>query len=102
MVRYCRGLKFEEAPNYEYLHGLIKNVFAEMQFEFDSRYDWMSFISVPTESSVKALIITENSKHLLQPAKKAFAENKDEKEIVERKGRPGNNLEPGKGLIIEA
>lgn len=37
---YCRGLKFEEKPDYSYLRRILKDLFVAEGFEFDHIYDW--------------------------------------------------------------
>ena len=39
-VDYCRLLKFDEEPNYEFLKGLLIQVMNHYFFEFDYVYDW--------------------------------------------------------------
>ena len=37
---YCRDLKFEEKPDYNYLRKLFKDLFNRMGYEYDYVYDW--------------------------------------------------------------
>jgi hypothetical protein len=37
---YCRGLAFDEDPNYEYLRGLMLDLFEGYHLEYDYDYDW--------------------------------------------------------------
>lgn len=39
-VSYCRGLHFEEDPNYSYLSELIKKIMIKYSFEFDTCFEW--------------------------------------------------------------
>ena len=39
-VDYCRNLKFEEEPDYEFLKNLLKKVMSDNEFKFDYIYDW--------------------------------------------------------------
>lgn len=39
-IHICRGYKFEETPNYEFLKALIKNLFVRMGFAYDFVFDW--------------------------------------------------------------
>jgi len=41
-LAYCRNLKFEEKPDYDYLKGLFKELFTKSGFDFDYQYDWNS------------------------------------------------------------
>ena len=40
-LNYCRNLKFEEKPDYDYLKNLIKGLMKKSAFENDYRYDWV-------------------------------------------------------------
>ncbi|KAJ3076511.1 casein kinase I, partial [Podochytrium sp. JEL0797] len=40
-LKYCRDLKFEETPDYDYLRGLFTNVMTRMNLEDDGIFDWM-------------------------------------------------------------
>ena len=37
---YCRDLKFEEKPDYNYLRRMFKDLFNRMGYEFDYNYEW--------------------------------------------------------------
>lgn len=50
MVKYCKGLKFEEDPNYEYIKGLLKTAFENNGFEYDFGFDWLSLASKKSPS----------------------------------------------------
>jgi len=39
-LTYCRNLKFEDKPDYNYLRGLLKDLFVKSGFEMDYQYDW--------------------------------------------------------------
>ena len=39
-MRYVRGLDFEEAPNYDYLRKLFRDLYEKCDFESDSIFDW--------------------------------------------------------------
>lgn len=40
-LNYCRGLKFEEKPDYNYLRKLFKDLMHKNGFEYDFNYDWV-------------------------------------------------------------
>jgi len=40
-LKYCRGLGFDEKPDYAYLRHLLKKVFAEQGYEHDLVFDWV-------------------------------------------------------------
>jgi casein kinase 1 len=39
-ITYVRGMKFEQAPDYSFLKGLIKSMMTENKFIMDYMYDW--------------------------------------------------------------
>ena len=39
-LNYCRGLKFEEEPDYEYLRDLFQQLASKVKIELDGRFDW--------------------------------------------------------------
>lgn len=39
-LRYCRGLRFEERPDYSYLRQLFRTLFHEEGFTYDYVFDW--------------------------------------------------------------
>jgi len=40
-LTYCRNLRFDERPDYDYLKNLFKDLFQKSGFEFDYIYDWV-------------------------------------------------------------
>lgn len=40
-LSYCRNLKFEEKPDYNYLRKLFKDLMYRNGFEYDYVYDWV-------------------------------------------------------------
>ena len=38
--QYCRGLQFEEKPDYNYIRALFKNIFEKYNYIHDFKYDW--------------------------------------------------------------
>jgi len=41
MLRYCRELKFEEQPNYDYVRSLLRGALARLRYPYDLRFDWL-------------------------------------------------------------
>jgi casein kinase 1 alpha len=39
-LKYCRGLRFEEIPDYVYLRQLFRILFRTHTFEYDFDFDW--------------------------------------------------------------
>jgi len=40
LLKYCKSLKFEEDPNYDYLKQILKDMFIENNYEYDLVFDW--------------------------------------------------------------
>ena len=40
-INYCRGLRFDEDPDYEYLRRLFQGLFDRKKFKRDFIFDWM-------------------------------------------------------------
>ena len=40
-MKYVRNLSFEQKPNYKMLRGLFENMFRELNYEDDGKYDWI-------------------------------------------------------------
>jgi casein kinase 1 alpha len=39
-LNYCRGLRFEESPDYMYLRQLYRILFRTLNFQYDYTFDW--------------------------------------------------------------
>lgn len=39
-LNYCRGLRFEEAPDYMYLRQLFRILFRTLNHQYDYIFDW--------------------------------------------------------------
>lgn len=39
-LNYCRGLRFEEAPDYMYLRQLFRILFRTLNHQYDYSFDW--------------------------------------------------------------
>eukprot|EP01016_Furgasonia_blochmanni_P002465 TRINITY_DN10962_c0_g1_i5.p2 TRINITY_DN10962_c0_g1~~TRINITY_DN10962_c0_g1_i5.p2 ORF type:complete len:229 (+),score=56.84 TRINITY_DN10962_c0_g1_i5:63-689(+) len=39
-INYCKGLKFEEKPDYKMLRNMLNELFASQKFEKDHIFDW--------------------------------------------------------------
>ena len=40
-MEYCRNLKFEESPDYNFLKRLFKEKFVKEGYQYDNIYDWI-------------------------------------------------------------
>lgn len=43
-MEYCRSMKFEEKPDYNYLRTLLLNLFKHKQFSVDNNFEWNTSI----------------------------------------------------------
>nr|XP_032837407.1 casein kinase I-like [Petromyzon marinus] len=39
-LNYCRGLRFEETPDYMYLRQLFRILFRTLNYQYDYMFDW--------------------------------------------------------------
>jgi casein kinase 1, alpha len=39
-LEYCKGLRFEETPDYRYLHEIFRALFRTLNFSYDHMFDW--------------------------------------------------------------
>lgn len=39
-LQYCKELRFEETPDYDYLRKMFNDLFLSLNFKFDHHYDW--------------------------------------------------------------
>ncbi|XP_023243204.1 casein kinase I-like [Centruroides sculpturatus] len=39
-LNYCRGLRFDETPDYTYLRQLFSNLFRTLNYQYDCVFDW--------------------------------------------------------------
>ena len=56
-LNYCRGLRFEEAPDYMYLRQLFRILFRTLNHQYDYTFDWTMLkqkaaASVPGASNI--------------------------------------------------
>lgn len=44
---YCRSLRFDDRPDYQYLRQLFRNLFHRQAFSYDYMFDWnnLKFVS---------------------------------------------------------
>ena len=40
-IEYCRGLEYEETPDYDYLRSLLQQAFEHEHLVWDFEYDWV-------------------------------------------------------------
>lgn len=54
-IKYCRSLKFEEAPNYAYARKLFEKRFAEEKYTTDYQFDWVILKNLKKGSDNEAI-----------------------------------------------
>ena len=95
--RYCKNLKFEQNPDYEYLRGLFKNILKKNNCPVDYKFTWMKIYGKKEITNSKNKLIDnsrrENShkrlfriiKNRLQNyQKKCSNNNKNENDILNK------------------
>ena len=40
MLKYCKNIKFDEKPDYQYIKDLLKSAFEKEGYEYDLNFDW--------------------------------------------------------------
>eukprot|EP01121_Diplochlamys_sp_Union-15-3_P009010 TRINITY_DN2431_c0_g1_i1.p1 TRINITY_DN2431_c0_g1~~TRINITY_DN2431_c0_g1_i1.p1 ORF type:complete len:336 (-),score=35.70 TRINITY_DN2431_c0_g1_i1:136-1143(-) len=53
-LHYCRSLKFQDAPDYEYLRQIFRNYFLSQGWVYDFRWDWTIKKSLPRPHGVSS------------------------------------------------
>ena len=61
-LKYARGLKFEENPNYNYLKGLFINIMNKMNYKNDLDFSWLNNKKIKNKINKNNLIIDNNYK----------------------------------------
>ena len=59
-IKYVKGLKFEENPNYDYLRGLFINIMNKMNCKNDLNFSWLKYKKI--KKKINNVIIENNSK----------------------------------------
>jgi hypothetical protein len=60
--QYCRGLQFEEKPDYNYIRSLFKIILERYNYEYDFKYDWNLIKKVEEEEKSTEPVTIENLK----------------------------------------
>jgi hypothetical protein len=51
-LNYCRGLRFDEAPDYMYLRQLFRILFRTLNHQYDYTFDWTLLKHKPSTSNI--------------------------------------------------
>jgi serine/threonine protein kinase len=54
-LKYCRGIKFEETPNYAYVRKLFENRFTTEKYTMDYQFDWVLLKNMKKGSESEAI-----------------------------------------------
>jgi len=82
-LTYCRGLKFEEKPDYGYCRKLFKDFMHRMNYENDFMYDWvLKKNGKPVDAG-----INDTKAAALGAARKDSPPEQNRQQIEERKDR---------------
>ncbi|KAK8791096.1 hypothetical protein WA158_005727 [Blastocystis sp. Blastoise] len=76
---YCRSLRFDDKPDYEYLKGLFMNCLKKENLAYDGRFDWMVKDKQDTTNCIPAHCKTRNNTlkdEFLLPSKEEYRRNK--------------------------
>jgi len=60
-IEYCRGLGFEETPDYGFLRGMLRDLFVREGYRYDFVFDWTLAVSEPVEAGMKAGALEEDA-----------------------------------------
>jgi len=79
-LRYCKGLKFEDRPDYDFLRQLFTSRMKEEFMNFDLLYDWISIEPKALNYSAKGTLgkKDETKKHLHNQSDKEEQNNRDD------------------------
>ena len=51
-LNYCRGLRFDEAPDYMYLRQLFRILFRTLNHQYDYTFDWTMLKHKPSSAGI--------------------------------------------------
>ena len=58
-LNYCRGLRFEEAPDYMYLRQLFRILFRTLNHQYDYVFDWTILKQKAATTVAQGMVMTE-------------------------------------------
>jgi len=79
-LNYCRGLRFEEQPDYMYLRQLFRILFRTLNHQYDYTFDWTM---LKQKAAASAAVIVGSSSQAMQPLP-APADDRELREVRER------------------
>jgi len=82
-LNYCRGLRFEEQPDYMYLRQLFRILFRTLNHQYDYTFDWTM---LKQKAAASAAVIGGSSSQAMQPlAAPADDREARDREVAARK-----------------
>ncbi|XP_054977037.1 casein kinase I-like [Sorex araneus] len=76
-LNYCRGLRFDEVPDYGYLRQLFHVLFKTLNYQHDYIFDWTILSQVPPKPSPSILQVQPEQPPTENPVDKTTACKKD-------------------------
>lgn len=61
-LNYCRGLNFEDEPNYEFIKGLFKQLASKIEIEYNGVFDWDQKAAISNSKDTEQLETLEREK----------------------------------------
>jgi len=91
-LTYCRSLKFEDKPDYNYLKTLLKTLSAKSGYEMDYQYDWNILARKKKEEKINGETHEEEKLEIGKDDHKKDTQTKDEK--AKKDGKETKNNSP--------
>lgn len=66
-LNYCRGLRFEEAPDYMYLRQLFRILFRTLNHQYDYTFDWTMLKQKTANATVINATVSANAPGIQTP-----------------------------------
>jgi casein kinase 1 alpha len=70
-LNYCRGLRFEEGPDYMYLRQLFRILFRTLNHQYDYTFDWTMLKQKAAASGTGAVGTTGAAAGVTTPGERA-------------------------------
>ena len=76
-ITYCKGLHFDQRPDYDYLKKMFRDSFNRLAYRWDYMYDWL----LPNNDT-RSVQSTETSQTLIEETKANVKEKEEEKKVL--------------------
>ena len=93
-INYCKGLMFEEKPDYNYMRQLFKSLMTRSEYTNDGRYDWI-LKKEGQENQVHMMISREEKKAPIPRQANEMPAAGRGRETQEREERKNNRANMG-------